>query len=141
MKLTIHKLGLEQWADLSEKAHQACFNEKRPVNMDRIDFALVCVDDDQKLMVGYTTMREIDSETIYWQHGGSFPEFRGTATAALGYSMFIQWCRERYKRIVTLIENNNRPMLKLAFHNGFTIVGVRNFKGKVLLEHGIEFEA
>ena len=138
--IVVHKLSVKQWEDLAEKAHGVVFNESRPAHFDRVDFALVAVDDDQKLMIGYTTMREISHDTIYWQYGGSFPEYRGTPIAAKGYALFIQWCKEHgYKRITTLIENNNKAMLKLAAFNDFIIVGVRNFKGKVLLEHGLEF--
>jgi len=82
MKIVVHKLTPEQWSGISEQAHRVCFNEVKPKEWDRIDFALVAVDEERKQMIGYTTMREIDHETIYWQYGGSFPEYRGTLLAA-----------------------------------------------------------
>lgn len=139
MNIEIFKLSKEQWSDISEKCHAATFKESKPKEWDRVDFALMAVDQEKNLMVGYMTIRELDHESIYWQYGGSFPEYRNTLIAARTYALFIKWCSEHYKRISTLIENTNKPMLKLAAHNGLQIFGIRNFKGKVLLEHGIEF--
>lgn len=137
--IEVQRASKEQWLEMAEVCHQACFNERYPVEWNRVDFALVGIDNEKRMMVGYVTCREHDHETIYWQYGGSFPEFRGSTLVVTGYKLFIEWCREHYKRITTLIENTNAPMLKMAAHCGFIIVGIRNYKGKVLLEHGIEF--
>jgi hypothetical protein len=139
--IEIFKLSKQEWSEISEKAHAACFNEVKPKEWDRIDFALVGVDKVKNQMINFVTMREVDHETIYWQYGGSFPEYKGSLLAARSYAMAIKWCEGSYKRMVTLIENTNKSMLKLAAFNGLLVIGVRNFKGKVLLEHGIEFRA
>ena len=52
---------------------------------------------------------------------------------------FVEWCKPRYKRITTLIENKNTVMLKMAMKVGFRVIGVRNFQGSILLEHLLEF--
>jgi len=130
----IHK---NDWKVFSERAHLACFNESKDSSMDRIDFALIV--EDGARMMGYLTCREHDSETLYWQYGGSFPGTRESSLTFVGYQAFVAWCKERYKRITTVIENENIVMLKMAMKVGFRIVGVRNFKGHVLLELVLEF--
>ena len=104
----VHK---EDWAQLSEKAHLACFNEAKPASMDRIDFALI-VEEDSRMM-GYLTCREHDAETLYWQYGGAFRGTRESSLTWKGYQAFVAWTRERYKRITTVIENDNLVMLKM----------------------------
>lgn len=139
MKISVNKLEKDKWNEISEKCHAACFNKFKPRERDRIDFTLVAIDDEKSMMIGYTAMREHDNETIYWQYGGMFPEYKKTIQGVRGYTMFILWCKERYKRIVTLIENKNTAMLKLAAAHGFIITGLVTFKGEVLLEHELEF--
>lgn len=131
-----------KWEEFSENVHKICFKEIKPKNWDRIDFALGAIDAEKNKMFGYCTCRELDHESVYWQYGGTFPEYEGKLHTARGYQGFIEWCKNAgYKRIVTYIENTNKRMLRLANHCGFLITGVRNFNGKVLLEHGIEFSA
>lgn len=130
----IHK---EDWAAFSERAHLSCFGEHKPKELDRIDFALI-VEDGERMM-GYLTCREWDAKTLYWQFGGSFPGTKDTAMTFPGYKAFVQWSEERYDRVTTLIENTNVVMLKMAMKVGFRIVGVRTFKGDILLEHLLEF--
>lgn len=136
--IEIDQLTKKQWAEHSEQAHAICFKAHKPKEWDRIDFALV-VRDDQKLM-GYVTCREIDAETLYWQFGGAFPGTVKTSLSWKGYQAFVEYCKSRYKRVTTLIENTNCVMLKMAMKVGFRIVGIRTFKGDVLLEHLLEFE-
>lgn len=52
----------------------------------------------------------------------------------------IEWAEfAGYRRIAFLVENTNEAMLKLAMRCGFLIVGLRTFKGLILLEHVKEF--
>jgi hypothetical protein len=133
-------LDKDKWKVFSEDAHKICFKEVKPSSWDRVDFALVAIDKDKNQMIGYCTCRELDHESLYWQYGGTFPEYAAKLITARSYQGFINWCKKAgYKRILTYIENTNSRMLKLASHCGFLITGIRNFKGKVLLEHGIEF--
>lgn len=136
MSVTVDKFNRAEWREYSETAHAICFGTHKPADWDRFDFALV-VRTAEKLM-GYITCREMDAETVYWQFGGAFPETRGTASVWKGYQAFVEFCRGKYKRIGTLIENDNAGMLKMAAKIGFKIVGVRTYAGSVLLEHCLE---
>lgn len=137
--MRIHKLSPQEWSIFSEQAHLLAFDEIRPFLSERIDYALLATSDENKPM-GYVTVRELDDESVYWQFGGSFPETRGSMACLKGYRAFLDWHKERYARVATLIENTNIPMLKMAMKVGFLIVGVKNVQGKVLLEHSIEFK-
>lgn len=136
--MRVHKVSPEDWKPLSELAHSAVFKEHKPSDWDRIDFVLTVEEDDGKPR-GYVTCRELDAKTLYWQFGGAFPDTQNSIAAFRGYQNFARWSKDRYDRVCTYIENTNSPMLKMAAKIGFVIVGVRNFKGSVLLEHLLEF--
>lgn len=121
----------KEWAELS---HQIVFDEKRPSEMNRIDFALVVVNGLTNKPAGFCTVRELDSESVYWQYGGAFPETIGTIWVATCYQAFIDWCRGKYKRITTLVSNENIAYLKLCMKYGFRIIGVRVFKDEIFVE-------
>lgn len=127
----------KEWSKYAERAHLVVFSKLRPAGMDRIDFALV-VKDGSKLM-GYVTCREWDSESLYWQFGGAFPGTRETSLSFRGYQAFVRWTKDHYKRVSTLISNDNAVMLKMAAKVGFKIIGVRTFRNTILLEHLMEF--
>lgn len=131
-RLKVKKLSPEEWLILSEDAHLIAFNEKRPGDMDRIDYALMV--EDEGIPCGYLTARELDKESVYWQYGGAFPGTRSTSRVVLVYEALINWTLERYERITTLVENTNVKYLKLAMHGGFRIIGCRMFGGQVLVE-------
>lgn len=118
---------------MSEKAHLLCFKENKPKEWDRIDFALLGVND-EGIPLGYITCRELDANVLYWQFGGAFPSSRSTIHCMACYCSFYNFCRTRYKRICTYIENTNQVMLKMAMKIGFLITGIRNFDGSILLE-------
>lgn len=123
--------------DYSEQAHKVCFSKYKPASYDRIDFAVIAVDDEQ--LCGYITCRETNSETIYWQFGGTFPEVIGTVKSIACFDEGLKWAKSLYKRVIFLVENDNYPMLKLAMRFKFKIYGVRNYHGNILLEHMLEF--
>lgn len=131
------QISAENWAKHSEQAHLVVHGTYKPASMDRIDFALVAQKDDE--LISYVTCREHDADTLYWQYGGSFPGTRETSVSFSAYRMGIEWCRGKYKRVTTVIENKNHVMLKFALKVGFSIVGIRNFKDQILLELVLEF--
>lgn len=140
MKVDIIFFDKAKWADFSEDAHKICFKTLKPKHWDRLDFALGAIDGEKNQMIGYVTCREFDHESLYWAFGGTFPDYVAKLHTYRAYEGFISWCKNaKYKRIMTYIENTNKRMLKMAAHCGFLIVGTRNFQGKVLLEHGLEF--
>lgn len=132
MKIEVDQIPKKEWDLLSEKAHLITFNEKKPVDWDRIDFALIIRNGDD--LMAYVTCRETNFETLYWQFGGAFPGTRSTSLSYACYREAIDWCRGKYKRITTLIENTNVVMLKMALKAGFLVVGTKVFNGHVLLE-------
>ena len=120
-----------------QKAYESSFGQSRDAGLERFAFALVAVDDDND-PVGFITCHELDSETVYWQIGGAFDKVKNTYSVITYYLGFITYCRGRFKRIRTRIENTNLRMLKLALKCGFLIVGTLTFNNTTYLElvHG-----
>ncbi len=138
--IKIQELDPEQWSVFSEDAHRSCFSEFRPAYTDRIDYALLAHDPATRGIMGYVTVRELDHESAYWQYGGAFPTIEKSAHVFKVYLHFIEHMRQRYKRVTTLVENSNVSYLKLAMKAGFRIIGVRMFKGVILVELLLDFE-
>lgn len=131
--LSVLKFSASEWKEFSEKAHLIVFDQKRNPQMDRIDYALVVSEGDS--LQGYLTAREFDSESVYWQYGGSFPTTKKNLRAFYCYQKCIDWTKEQgYKRITTLIENENVNYIKLAMKFGFRAIGIRMFEGNILIE-------
>ena len=138
--MRIERATPHQWASLSEDAHLAVFGTLKPATFDRIDYALLAVDSQQKPLA-YLTARETDHETVYWQFGGSFPGARGTPQSYRAFQAFLRYTKEAgYKRVTCLVENTNTVFLKFVMKAGFLIQGVRMFKSTVLVEHMLEFK-
>lgn len=127
----------DDWKKYSRESHLLAFNEDRSPEMERIDYAMIV--GDGNVPWGYITVREIDAESAYVSYGGSFPGTKGTTKAVSGYRELFDYLASKYDRATTLIENTNRPMLKMAMQFGWLIKGIRYFKGSILLEHQIEF--
>jgi hypothetical protein len=131
--ISVEMLSAEEWRNMAEEAHLICFDEKRPPSMDRIDFALLNIQDDMPL--NYCTCRELDAESVYWQYGGAFPNSKGTIHSAKSYARNIKWCFDNgYKRISTYVHNENLSMFRIQLKCGFRVIGMRNFKGDLFLE-------
>lgn len=137
--IRVEKISADDWIKnkWSEKAHEIAFNEFRPSSVERISFALLACDGDAHLM--YISCRENDSETLYWQFGGAFPGTKQTSLSWQSYNALLDWCKERYKRVIFLTLNTNVSMLKFGLKSGFKIVGLRCWNGEILLEHAQEF--
>lgn len=134
MKFKISKISYDEWEKyLARDSYLISFGVHRNPSLDRIDFALLAADDENKLS-GFITCKEMDAETVYFQYGGSMPNYEKTLNVFSGYMSFVHWTKERYKRITTRIENTNLPMLKLAMKAGFLVIGSFNFNGKIFLE-------
>lgn len=137
MIVDVKYLNKIEWETYSENAHAIAFGTIKKREDERIDYALLALTNDE--LIGYVTVKEMDSKTVYWQFGGGFPTGEKTIRIWHGYNAFLAWSALRYKYMSTLIENDNLPMLKMAMRAGLRITGVRYFKGAILLEHGIEF--
>jgi RimJ/RimL family protein N-acetyltransferase len=136
--IQVEKLYPDEWKMLAESAHVSVFDEVRSPDLDRISYALIAKSGSD--LVGYLTARETDAETVYWQFGGMFRDFRGTTKTMQTYVAFINWTKNKYKRITTFVENVNIPYLRLAMSCGFLITGIKNFKNTILVELTLEFE-
>lgn len=138
--IQIMQLDPEQWSVFSEDAHRAAFSEFRPAYMERIDYAILAHEPQNRGVLGYVTVRELDADSAYWQYGAALDTVSKGVLAVRVYERLINHMREKYKRITTLVENGNVPYLKLAMKMGFRIIGVRMFKGTVLVELLLDFE-
>lgn len=121
----------EDWGKYAEDSHAAVFKEYRPSSMDRISYALAA--SDERGVIGYVTCRETDAESIYWQYGGAVETRYGIA-AYRGFEAFIEYSEKRYKRVSTLVKNDNIKYLHLLMKFGFRVIGLRSFGGEIFLE-------
>lgn len=139
MTLRVHKVDQAVWKELGASTHQIVFGENPPETQSRMDFALVVQDLTTDLYVTYVTVRELDSDTVYWGWGGAFPTFRNSSAPWRAYQAMTETTFELgYKSIFTLIENTNAPMLKFALKMGYKIIGIRHVNGCTMLEHLLE---
>jgi len=125
----------EEWVNYAEDSHAAVFKEFRPSSMDRISYALAATDESG--VIGYVTCRETDSESLYWQHGGAVDTRYGVA-AYRGFEAFLDNAKP-YKRVTTLVRNDNIKYLHLLMKFGFRVIGLRCVKNEIFLELTIEF--
>ena len=128
--MEIQRLTLDEWAPMAEKAHAVCFNEERPHEANKFDFALLVSKDGVAMC--YATVFEFDDLSAYMQHGGAFPEGRGFA-AFRGYNLIIEYLLERYPRLMTKVKNTNRRMLKLCLEVDFIPNGIEVFGDEVFV--------
>ncbi len=97
VQIEITQLGPEKWSIFSEDAHRACFSELRPAYTDRIDYALLAHDPHDRGVLGYVTVRELDSESVYWQYGGAFQTIEKRSYVFTVYLKFVETMRGKYK--------------------------------------------
>lgn len=133
----IHKLTPAEWEPYSQAAHMAVFSELRAAGMDRIDYVLVAEEENQPLM--YMKCREFDRDTVYISSGGALPGCKGTPKSWLYFQEFLAYLEANYKQATLLTLNDNFAMLKFSLKAGFKTIGIRNFKGYVLLEQFKDF--
>lgn len=136
--ITVRRLSKEEWMQMAEEAHLICFNEKRPKDLDRIDYALVNVTDTNEIL-NYCTVKELDAESVYWQFGGAFPNSKGSIHSTRSYARNIKWTFDQgYKRITTYAKNTNKDMLRIQLKCGFVPIGMRTVQGDVYVEMLLE---
>lgn len=135
--MRVERVSKEDWHTWADVCYPSVFNAVRPKALERIDYALLAME--EKEILTFVTVKEMDSETAYWQFGGAMAEAKKSYRAVMAYMMMIRWEMERHKRITTKIENDNISMLKVAMACGFKIQGVSGFKGKTFVELLNEF--
>ena len=133
MQINVKRIEKSEWVSLSRDAHVSVFKEEWEAEKERVDFALLTTDSEDQL-IQYATLRELDSESVYIQYGGSFPTYRGSIPAYRSFQAILRWLGERYPNVTFLTENTNLAMLKFAIREGFIIVGLRATKKSIMLE-------
>ena len=134
----VRRISAEDWkAGIGEDAHAIAFQKRLTPDMERLDYALLCIEPKTNSPVGYVTVRELNEDSVYWRFGGAFP-ILSKVSVLNAFCELINWSEDKgIKRISFLVENNNKPMLKLAMASGFKIIGIRNYNG-IFLEHLLE---
>ncbi len=135
--MNVLRYTTQEWQLVAEVMHLSVFNEHRPKELNRIDFALVAWNGD--VPVGYITCMEYDSKSVYIGFGGIMAQHRNSFKSLAAYKMGLDYLKDRYSRVNTLIENDNFVMLKMAMTVGFRITGIRYFNGSIMLENSIEW--
>lgn len=128
----------DAWAKYSRDAHLIVFTENRHPEMDRIDFTIIL--EHGGLPHSFATIRELDAESAYYQHGGLFPPALGKGDAHEYFRATTDIILSKYRRVNCLIQNTNVKMQKVALGGGFLPIGIRNFKGDVFVEYAKERE-
>lgn len=122
MNIRVERVWPEQFNLVAKDIHFGTFGEERDPDKNRIDFALLCVNEHDKI-TAYSTLVELDDESVYMQHGGSV---EGTKFETVkSYLQMIADLKSKYKHISTRVFNYNIPMIKLALQAGFIIVGAQ----------------
>jgi hypothetical protein len=124
MSLELKKLTPEEWGFLSQSAIKYSLGFDWPKEKNRVSYALIVEENETGNIMCYSTIIELDSESVYMQHGGNFPAAQGSILTTKGYLMMINYLREHYKSVSTRIWNKNKRMLKLAWAGGFVIQGM-----------------
>lgn len=125
-------LTKDEWKSYSKAAHQLAFNERWDEDMERIDYAMLLVNDSEP--VAYVTLKVTGENSVYVQYGGAFPNIKGTFLTYKAFAKMIHDLQKIYKKITTLVENNNWGMLKYYWSTKFKVTGLRYFKNSIFLE-------
>lgn len=137
--IQVHVLGKEDWDILAKDAHMAIFGENKPASQERVDFALLSIEQVTDDVLAYVTCKELSKDTLYWSYGGAFPSSSKSVMAWACYKAMTEKSFSKgYTTIFTLIENKNAPMLKFAAKMGYQIIGIRHVDGCTMLEHVLE---
>lgn len=134
MRFVVKKITPIMWENLSSHAKIISFNEISHPHSDRIDYALLIVDEKSETPAGFMTIKEMDCSTAYLQHGGAFPEHINSIHVFPQYMACIAELCRNYEHLWTRIENTNISMLKMAMKAGFRITGTFFHTPKLYLE-------
>ncbi len=123
-----------EWAEISEVARAKSFGDVRPSDVDRIDFAMMLVDDYGR-PAGYATGSAINAEVFHLKMGGAFPNDVGRMTMKHLYPLVHQHLRALgFGHVLTCVRSENVAVLRHAMRQGYRICGFSNFAGEPLVE-------
>lgn len=129
-------LTKEEWKGFSKMAHEISFQELWDPEMERIDYAMLLVN--EKEPVAFATLKEFKKDQVYIQYGGAFPSSKGTIVSYKAFARMVDDLLKKYNKITTLVENNNWGMLKYYWSARFKVTGIRFFKEHTFLEFTFE---
>lgn len=135
--MRVEKISKDQWALLSKNSNAAVFGEQVNPSSERIDFAYILLMEES--MKGFASCQERDADSVHIQYGGIALPFQHKKIASKTMHLLLHKLAEQYKRVTMLVENTNVPMLRLALSHGIYPIGIRTYKGSVLVEMGKEF--
>jgi hypothetical protein len=76
--IEIIKITADEWNEISEETMEYAFDESCwGPQMNRVSYAILAQDDKSKVPYGFATIVELDAQTGYIQHGGTFPSSNG----------------------------------------------------------------
>lgn len=123
----------DEWKNIfSKNAHEIAFQEKWNPENERIDYAMLLVNETDP--VAYATLKEQTPGHVYIQYGGAFPNSKGTVVSYKAFARMIDSLLKRYSKITTLVENTNWGMLKYYWSARFKVEGIRYFNNSTYLE-------
>lgn len=137
-EILVKEIAPREWKALAEDAHLSVFDELWDKDLERIDFAMIMTMKETDQLISYATAQKVDEQTIYLQYGGAFPTYKGTPITFLSFKEMLTHLKLKYSKIVTLVENNNYPMLRFYMKEFFLITGIRYFGEHILLENSYE---
>jgi hypothetical protein len=131
--IEIIKITADEWNEISEETMEYAFDESCwGPQMNRVSYAILAQDDKSKVPYGFATIVELDAQTGYIQHGGTFPSSKGSAMGGRGFLKIIEHLRHRYYHVQMRVKNTNIAMLKLCLKAGFVTSGIQMDKFGVL---------
>ena len=88
------------------------------------DFILLSVTDSGDDIMGFLSCFQSKQHEVYVMWGGFRPEYRGIGVRGK-LKQARDYLHERYKSVITTVENSNVPMLKLYLSLGYLIYGIK----------------
>lgn len=117
--------------------------EKDPsdIHASFFDMAFVVLDDRTESPVIFFTIKQMNEHSIYIEHGGSFPDFRGSVYVKSAFKLGLNNLKEAGAKSVTLsTKTDNVAMQKLALSVGFIPFGLHGNDKGLFLDYGLEFK-
>ena len=89
------------------------------------DFVLLSVTDDDTDIMGFLSCFQSKQDEVYVMWGGFREEYRGIGVRGK-IKQARDYLHERYKYIITTVENTNKVMLKLYLSLDYLIYGIKH---------------
>lgn len=130
----------EEWLEkYSKVAYHAVFQEDpEGIKESLFDYAFSTVDEKECPII-YTTIKQMSETTIYIEHGGSFPDYRGSSLVKPAFQMMCDaWMENGAKTVTLATRYDNVAMQKLALHTGFLPYGMFTNEKGLFLQYALK---